>query len=320
MAQRTPLQLLSGLVAKFTSSDTVDPVNLGTLTPDGTKFLRDDGVWHPVMLYRATYGVGSGIISVPVLEGETDGVTDTKFKKLVIFAVAGGGGGGWRATINGNASGGGGGAGIKLEIFIPPGTKAGTDIFDYVVGDGGDGGHTVNPAVSGPGLAGGDTILETSSASGDFYRGPLNLLTTYEIKLQGGQPGTHSASGTAINGGLGGNLQYLNAALAYVNNTNIEAAAAVVQNATGLQKHFIGGSGCGVSVANATSAAMPGSSIYGGGGGGSTSAASGNPSLNQFGVSYTFGRTYGLGGRGCLTDYYTSGNDGMPGVIICEWS
>jgi hypothetical protein len=324
MAQRTPLQLLSGLVAKFTSSDTIDPVNLATGTPDGTKFLRDDGVWHPVMLYRVSYGVGTGVIEVPILEGETDGISNTKFTKLTLYAIAGGGGGGYRSVSTGNCSGGGGGAGIKLEIIIPTGTKAGADVFSYEVGVGGDGGGSISSGVSGAGSAGGNTTLSVSTGSGAMYRVGHGMIGfgQFEIVCEGGQPGSHVAASTAVNGGVGGNLQYKNAADAVVDNTNIEAATAVVQNSTGLQKHFAGGSGCGVSVSNAVSAAMPGASIYGGGGGGScTSAGGGTWSAQVYGLSYTHGLRYGLGGAGRIsTVVVPDRHDGADGIIICEWS
>jgi len=43
MAARRPLVVVAGEVKEITAGDTIPPEALGTGTPDGTKYLRDDG-------------------------------------------------------------------------------------------------------------------------------------------------------------------------------------------------------------------------------------------------------------------------------------
>lgn len=44
MASAKPLKLSGGKVKQFGSTDTIPIANLATGTPDGNKFIRDDGV------------------------------------------------------------------------------------------------------------------------------------------------------------------------------------------------------------------------------------------------------------------------------------
>lgn len=45
MSAAKPLKNSGGSAAEMGSGDVIPPENLATGTPDGTKFLRDDGVW-----------------------------------------------------------------------------------------------------------------------------------------------------------------------------------------------------------------------------------------------------------------------------------
>ena len=45
MAERKPLVIDAGTLKELPAVDTLAPEALGSGTPDGTKFLRDDGVW-----------------------------------------------------------------------------------------------------------------------------------------------------------------------------------------------------------------------------------------------------------------------------------
>lgn len=45
MSKVTPLVVVGGWLAQMQAADQIQPQNLGSGDSDGTKFLRDDGVW-----------------------------------------------------------------------------------------------------------------------------------------------------------------------------------------------------------------------------------------------------------------------------------
>lgn len=169
-----------------------DPTSLGTGTPDGTKFLKDNGVWTV-----PTGGVAAGVfLGLQVFTSSGTYTPTAGTTRIYVEAWGGGGaGGGVPAIGSGNVSGGGGGAGAYSAKRIASGFSG----VSYIIGAAGAG------ASNAAGGNGGDTTFNsTAVVAKGGTGGPVGVLNT-NVGFGAGGAASGGTGDVKIDGQRGGN-------------------------------------------------------------------------------------------------------------------
>lgn len=284
--------------------------NMATGSPDGTKFVADDGTLK-------TPAGGGGGSSANIQSFSNSGTwnkpSGAKVVHVIVKAGAGGGGSGAKASAN-PGGGGGGGGGHVTTITLDASLVGATESVTVGAGGTGGAGQTSNDSAGNNGNDGGNSsfgswILAYAGKGGIAGQptsapngGPGGGLAPISIAGVGGQYGTGSQStntewggangGVGANGGAGGSSLYAGPG---------GGGGGRVNSGPTAQSGAAGGTSGGYST--------------GGGGAGGTTSSDGTPgSANSVSKRGYCGQGGGGGGSSVSGNAGKGGNGGFPGA------
>lgn len=308
--------------------------NIATGTPDGTKFVRDDGT-----LAVPAGGGGGGSVEVQVYTANDTWNKPANAQWVEVVVIAGGGGGGsGERKANGTTRFGGGGGGAGAIVFWRFAASELGSTATVTVGAGGTGGAAVTTDNTGGanGTAGGDSVFGPVTAKGGGGGGGSNgsagaagaasagstcqlwPSTAPRAGISGGAGGANGGTGVMMlpgGGGGGGGMSNLDV------RTTAGSGSESGGGSTPIGNRAIGGSGGSGSAGvngGAGSNGKPWAGAGGGGGGGGDSTTLGGSGGNggSYGGAGGGGGASPNGGTVGVNGGTGAGGNGGAGVVI----